>query len=98
MDELKWKLATSADGRSIVKSDGSAFFWLGDTAWDLFVRLGRNDTTKYLQNRSEKGFTVIQAVALMGYHIPFNTGNVYGKKPFQDNDPLKPDVRDADNY
>ena len=40
-----------------------AFFWLGDTAWELFHRLNREEADKYLKNRAE-GFTVIQAVAM----------------------------------
>jgi len=93
-----WHLGISTDRRSIVKDDGSPFFWLGDTAWDLFVRLDREDAETYLRNRSEKGFTVIQAVAVMGYHIPFNTANVYGQRPFTDSDPEQVDLRGRDNY
>jgi hypothetical protein len=37
---------------------------LGDTAWELFHRLKREEADKYLENRAEKGFTVIQAVAI----------------------------------
>jgi hypothetical protein len=57
----EWQLEISADGRSLVKPDGSPFFWLGHTAWDLFVRLEREDTEEYLTLRSQQGFTVIQA-------------------------------------
>jgi hypothetical protein len=40
------------------------FFWLGDTAWELFHRLTREEAERYLENRRAKRFTVIQAVAL----------------------------------
>ena len=41
-----------------------AFFWLGDTAWEIFHRLNREEAVKYLDNRAKKSFTVIQAVAI----------------------------------
>src|SRR5664279_2197427 len=44
--------------------DGTPFFYLGDTGWELFHRLNKEETEKYLENRRSKGFTVIQAVAL----------------------------------
>ena len=53
--------------------DNKPFFWLGDTGWELFHRLSREEADKYLKNRADKGFTVIQAVALAeldGLHTP----------------------------
>ena len=44
--------------------DGTPFFWLGDTAWRLFEKLDREEAQRYLENRRQKGFTVIQAVAV----------------------------------
>jgi hypothetical protein len=58
------QLSVSANKRFLVTKDGKPFFWLGDTAWELFHRLSREEADKYLKNRAEKGFTVIQAVAL----------------------------------
>lgn len=58
------QLQVSADKRFLQTSDGKPFFWLGDTAWELFHRLNREEAEMYLKNRAEKGFTVIQAVAL----------------------------------
>lgn len=72
-----------------MKADGTPFFWLGDTAWELFHRLDREEATKYLKNRAEKGFTVIQAVALAelkGLSEP----NPYGDLPLRNNDPTQP--------
>lgn len=40
------------------------FFYLGDTAWELFHRLDKTETELYLQDRATKGFAVIQAVVL----------------------------------
>ncbi|CAN5673275.1 glycoside hydrolase family 140 protein [soil metagenome] len=83
------QLLVSEDKHYLVKKDGSPFFWLGDTAWELFHRLNREEAKEYLQNRADKGFTVIQAVVLAeldGLHTP----NAYGDKPLIDNDPAKP--------
>lgn len=87
-----------ADGnRFLVTSDGKPFFYLGDTAWELFHRLNREEATRYLENRARKGYTVIQAVALAELD-GLNDPNPYGHKPLVNNDPLRPDVKDgADN-
>ncbi len=57
-------LRISENRRFLVTDTGKPFFYLGDTAWELFHRLSREDAARYLENRAGKGFTVIQAVAL----------------------------------
>ena len=82
-------LRVSDNHRFLVRNDGSPFFYLGDTAWELFHRLNREDADIYLKNRAEKGFTVIQAVVLAeleGLHAP----NAYGQIPLIGDDPSKP--------
>lgn len=86
------KLKVSADGHYIVHEDGSPFFYLGDTAWELFHRLNREEAVKYLEDRAKKGFTVIQAVAIAeldGHKDP----NSYGYLPLKNLDPANPDVK-----
>ncbi len=86
------KLMVSENHRFLVFEDGTPFFYLGDTAWELFHRLSKADAEKYLENRREKGFTVIQAVALAeldGLNVP----NAEGDKPLIDNDPTKPNEK-----
>src|SRR5262245_44584841 len=58
------RLKISENKRFLIKADGTPFFWLGDTAWELFHRLNREEADRYLKNRADKGFTVIQTVAL----------------------------------
>ena len=58
------KLKVSENKRFLVFEDGIPFYYLGDTGWELFHRLNKGETEKYLENRRAKGFTVIQAVAL----------------------------------
>ncbi len=86
------KLKVSENHHYLVFEDGTPFFYLGDTAWELFHRLSKTDTEKYLENRREKGFTVIQAVALAEID-GLNTPNAEGEKPLIDNDPLKPNEK-----
>ncbi len=96
--EVKWsgpslnldhgKLRVSENQRFLVFDDGIPFFYLGDTAWELFHRLSKEDAVKYLENRREKGFTVIQAVILAELD-GLNTPNMEGQKPLMDNDPAQ---------
>lgn len=83
------RLQISANRRYLVFEDGHPFFWLGDTAWELFHRLREEEADFYLENRRAKGFTVIQAVALAEFD-GLNTPNAYGEKPLIGNDPLHP--------
>jgi len=86
------KLKVSANQRFLVFDDGTPFFYLGDTAWELFHRLSKADAEKYLENSREKGFTVMQAVVLAEID-GLNTPNAEGEKPLIDNDPLKPNEK-----
>jgi hypothetical protein len=83
------RLKVSENRRFLVTEDGRPFFWLGDTAWELFHRATREDADRYLRNRARLRFTVIQAVALAemdGLNVP----NTYGERPLRDNDPATP--------
>jgi hypothetical protein len=82
-------LKVSPNKRYIVRQDGTPFFYLGDTAWELFHRLNREEADKYLQNRVDKGFTVIQAVVLAELD-GLNDPNPYGHTPLKNNDPTQP--------
>ncbi len=89
-------LKVSENQRFLVHADGTPFFYLGDTAWELFHRLDREEADRYLRNRAAKGFTVIQAVALAevnGHSDP----NPYGHLPLVDQDPARPAVQDGPN-
>jgi hypothetical protein len=83
------RLKVSDNKRFLVTADGRPFFWLGDTAWELFHRLTREDAERYLKNRAALRFTVIQAVALAEFD-GLNTPNAYGHKPLRNNDPTQP--------
>ncbi len=83
------QLKVSSNQRYLMTANGKPFFWLGDTAWELFHRLTREEAELYLKNRADKGFTVIQAVVLAeldGLHDP----NAYGEIPLENDDPTQP--------
>ena len=86
------RLQVTKDGHYLQFADGTPFFWLGDTGWGLFHRLTLAEIKQYLDNRSAKGFNVIQAVALAefgGLHIP----NRYGQLALKNDDPTKPNEK-----
>lgn len=85
------RLEVSENRRFLVHEDGRPFFYLADTAWELFHRLNCEEADRYLEDRAAKGFTVIQAVALAeldGLRDP----NAYGHLPLIDHDPARPHV------
>ena len=86
------KLKVSANGHFLVFEDETPFFYLGDTAWKLFHRLNKSDAEMYLENRRQKGYTVIQAVVLSGMD-GFKEPNANGDLPVFNNDPLQPNEK-----
>ncbi len=80
---------TISDNHRYILKNGKPFYWLGDTGWELFHRLTKEEADEYLKHRAAQGFTVIQAVVLAeldGLHTP----NANGDKPLIDDDPAKP--------
>lgn len=86
------RLKVSANGHYLQYSDDTPFFWLGDTGWDLFLKLDYSQIRAYLDNRAAKGINVIQAVAL-----PEPDGlrrkNRLGQVPLINLDPRQPNEK-----
>ena len=82
------KLEVSENGRFLQHENGKPFFYLGETAWELFHRLSLDETEMFLENRRQKGFTVIQAV-LLAELDGLRTPSVNGELPLVDLDPSK---------
>jgi hypothetical protein len=83
-------LKVSPNHRFILENE-QPFFYLADTAWELFHRLNRKEAAAYLHTRAQQGYTVVQAVALAeldGISDP----NAYGKLPLVDRDPARPAI------
>jgi len=82
-------LRVSDNKHFLVTKDGKPFFWLGDTGWELFHRLNKENAAQYFKKRSEQGFNVIQAVVLAelnGLHTP----NANGDIPLLNDNPATP--------
>lgn len=80
--EIVGPIQVHSENRFLMTSDGKPFFWLADTAWELFHRLDEKEATFYLDTRKEQGFNVVQAVVLAeldGIHSP----NANGDTPFK---------------
>lgn len=85
----------------LVHRDGTPFFWLADTAWEMFRRLNRNETELYLENRSQKGFNVIQAVIISEFIHMDKATNFYGDSIFVKENPSRPAIttgNDPENH
>lgn len=95
-------LKVSENKRFLCREDGTPFFWLGDTAWELFHRLSLEEAERYFQIRAGQGFTVTQIVALAecdGLTEP----NYYGRFPLKKNgageyDPCLWDTESPNSY
>ncbi|MGZ5134434.1 MAG: apiosidase-like domain-containing protein, partial [Flavitalea sp.] len=75
-------LVVGKTGRYLVKENGDPFFWLGDTGWNLFIRLNKEEVQRYLKDRHSKQYTVIQA-HLLGWNL--KDTNAYGDTAFLNN-------------
>jgi len=85
------QFSVSANHRYLLKN-GKPFFWMGDTAWELFHRLDSSEANLYLKKRAEQGFTVVQAVVLAeldGVHTP----NANGDIPLLNDNPATPNEK-----
>ena len=77
-------------GNYLSWDDGMPFFYLADTAWELFHHATREEITEYLTIRKEQGFNAVQAVALAEFN-GLEEPNAYGRRPLIDNNPAIPD-------
>ena len=53
-------LRADPSGRFVLTAEGAPFFWLGDTAWVMIRRASPRDVDRYLRDRHEKSFNVVQ--------------------------------------
>jgi hypothetical protein len=83
------RITVSENHRFLVTEAGAPFFWLGDTAWELFHRLTREEARHFFATRQRQRFTVIQAVVLAEFD-GVRTPNAYGERPLIDDDPTRP--------
>jgi len=92
VDFSQGHLRVSADGHHLQFANGNGFFFLGDTAWEMFHRLKRAEMETYLEDRRSKGFTVIQAVVLAEFD-GLTQANAEGNLPLVGSDPEHPNEK-----
>jgi hypothetical protein len=83
------RIQVHTSGRYLVTETDEPFFWLGDTAWELFHRLTLTEAEHYLETRRRQGFNVIQAV-ILAEHDGLHTPNANGHVPLCGDDPTRP--------
>lgn len=82
------QIRVSDNHRFLADQSGRPFFWLGDTDWELFHRMTREETDEFLETRRKQGFNVIQAVALAEFN-GLRQPNRYGDWPLNNEDPTQ---------
>ncbi len=86
--KLVYPIKISENGRFFVDGNNNPVFWLGTTQWQIFREYTLDEVRTTLEKVKSHGFVFIQAM-LMGVGdgtLP----NVYGQKPWINNDPLTP--------
>jgi hypothetical protein len=53
-------LKVASSRRTLAHADGTPFFWLGDTAWEMLIRGTKDEILRLLDDRARKGFTALQ--------------------------------------
>jgi hypothetical protein len=93
-NEYLYPLKLSAGNRYLVDQQGKPFFWAGDAGWSAVLQLNKEEIDYYLDNRKQKGFTVI-LVNLIDHKFGTNApANIYNDPPFAD----KPFNSPNENY
>lgn len=87
-------LRISENKRFLTDQNGGPFFWLADTGWLLFNRLTREEADRYLINRQQKGFNVVQVMVVQA----LRTVNVYGDSALVNRDLGMPKVTDGNAF
>ncbi len=82
------QIKVSDNQKFLSTKDGRPFFWLGDTDWELFHRMSREEAVEFINIRSEQGFNVLQAVALAEFN-GIRQPNRYGDYPLNNEDPTQ---------
>jgi hypothetical protein len=75
------RLKVHESKKYLMWDDGSPFYYLADTAWELAHKLNKDEMEHYMSVRKEQGFNVLQVVALAEFD-GVRTPNAYGHYPF----------------
>ena len=81
-------IKVSENRRYFIDQNGNPVFWLGTTQWQIFREYTLDEVRTTLERVKGNGFVFVQAM-LMGVGDGTQP-NVYGEKPWINNDPLTP--------
>ncbi len=87
-EQTAFPVKVSSNKRYFVDQRGNPVFWLGTTQWQLFREYKLEEAKTILEKTGSHGFAFVQ-VMLLGVGDGTAT-NVYGQKPWINNDPLTP--------
>jgi len=83
---------STVNNHYLTYQDGTPFFWLADTGWEMLHRLNREEIDRYLTDRKSKGFNVIQTVIISEFIHMDKPTNYYNDSIFVNEDPERPSV------
>ena len=83
-----YPVKVSENGRYLVDQQGEPVFWLGTTQWQIFREYTLEEAGVTIESIRKNGFSFIQAM-LMGVGDGTKP-NVYGEKPWINDNPLTP--------
>lgn len=94
-DIARGRLDVAPGGRYLMYADGTPFFYLSDTNWELAPRARREDVEKLFEKRRSQGFTVVFFPVTgildgLQFDRPLELKNVYGDLAFHDRDITRP--------
>ncbi len=87
-EQPAYPVKVSENKRYIVDQKGIPVFWLGTTQWQIFREYTLEEARTILEKTRSNGFAFVQAM-LMGVGDGTQP-NVYGQKPWINNNPLTP--------
>jgi hypothetical protein len=87
-EQPAYPVKVSENKRYFVDRKGNPVFWLGTTQWQIFREYTLDEARTILKKTGSNGFAFVQAM-LMGVGDGTQP-NVYGQKPWINNDPLTP--------
>lgn len=91
-------LRVSENQRHLVYADGTPFFWLSDTAWEMPAFSSHEQIAPYIADRKAKGFTLTSLVANSHqYAYPYHIRNRLGEPFLLNNDRSLPNPRYFDH-
>lgn len=83
-------LRVSSNGRYVEDDAGAPFFFLGENCWELFYKPSLDEAHEYLENRKNKGFTVIMAPFMFPQESAGLGENVENEPPLEAGEPHRP--------